>query len=143
MTFRLYRFDSQGNFEMFGNDHAEPFICRANTGEIIPIESSGFLIGIMENASMDESAYKFKLEKGDLLVFCSDGIEEAKNELKTNERMKKDMKEMMFGDKRLHELVSANREKTPAQLIELILSAVDKWMVEQEDDITMKILKMK
>ncbi|HCL56520.1 MAG TPA: hypothetical protein DHW82_05870, partial [Spirochaetia bacterium] len=46
MTFRICRFDREGNLEMFGNDHAEPFIVRAKDGKKEKIESSGFLLGM-------------------------------------------------------------------------------------------------
>ncbi|HOJ49313.1 MAG TPA: protein kinase [Spirochaetota bacterium] len=138
MTLRLFRFDKDGNFEIFGNDHAEPFICTSN-GEIKTIPSSGFLVGIMEDAVLNQESEKYKLNKGDLIFFYSDGITEAKNILK-NER-KKHKEAEMFGEKRLFDVVMKNRNKTPHEIIESVIEAVDSWMADQEDDITMLVLK--
>ncbi|HOJ49312.1 MAG TPA: protein kinase [Spirochaetota bacterium] len=139
MTFRLFRFDKDGNFQMFGNDHAEPFICRKDTGEITPIPSSGFLIGIVEDAVMKGNPTEFKLKSGDILVLYSDGITEAKNESKGNNKKAREM----FGEERLFDIVARNRDKSPSEIINSIIDAVDSWMVEQEDDITMLIIKKK
>jgi serine/threonine protein kinase/serine phosphatase RsbU (regulator of sigma subunit) len=142
MTFRLFRFDQEGNFEMFGNDHAMPFICRADTGEIEAIQSTGFLIGIMEDAILNNSSYSFKLNPGDLLVLFSDGITEAREKNK-DETKGRSCERNMFGDKRLYDVVSQNRHEKPEQIIHKVIQKVDNWMCDQEDDITMSILKKK
>jgi hypothetical protein len=142
MTFRLFRFDDAGQFEMFGNDHAEPLICRAKTGEIIPIRSTGFLLGIMEDAMLGNESFSFQLEQGDMLVLYSDGITEAKNASK-KETLDRRQKRAMYGEKRLYDLISENRHETPKKLIDLIIESVDDWMSEQEDDITLAVIKMK
>jgi len=140
MTFRLFRFDKNGNFQMFGNDHAEPFICRTD-GSVTPIPSSGFLIGIVEDAVMKGVPYSFKLDKNDILVLYSDGITEAKStskDVKNNEKVRE-----MFGEDRLYEVVSKNRDKTASEIIKEIINSVDAFMAEQEDDITLLIIKKK
>lgn len=142
MTFRMFRFDDDGNFEMFGNDHAEPFICRADTGEVQTIRSTGFLIGIMEDGIMNGKTFKFKLNPGDLLILYSDGITEAKKEAKSKV-LGKDRKVLMFGEERLHQTVAQNRAKTPQEIINCVIDEVSNWMAEQEDDITMAVIKMK
>jgi serine phosphatase RsbU (regulator of sigma subunit) len=49
----------------------------------------------------------------------------------------------MFGDKRLYDVVSKNRHEKPEQIIQKVIQEVDNWMCDQEDDITMSILKKK
>jgi sigma-B regulation protein RsbU (phosphoserine phosphatase) len=140
MTLRLFRFDLEGNFEIFGNDHAEPFIVRRKNKEIIPLLSTGFLIGIMEEATLDNDSFHFKLESGDLLVFYSDGITEAKNIPKSQMKNLED-KRVMYGEEKLFEVILENIEQTPAQIINAVTESVDKFMAEQEDDITLVIFK--
>ncbi|HOJ49977.1 MAG TPA: protein kinase [Spirochaetota bacterium] len=140
MTMRLFKFDEHGNFQMFGNDHAEPFICRSDTGNIEPIPSSGFLIGILEDAVRGAEIRSFSLNKGDLLVLYSDGITEAKREKKNGDKL---TKRNMFGEERLFKIVSDNRNKSCKEIIQSVISSVDEWMAEQEDDITILIIKKK
>ena len=139
MTMRLFRFDDKGNFEMFGNDHAEPFIVT-NKGEVKTIPSRGFLIGILNDAVRNAEIERFKLDKGDILVLYSDGITEAKKEKKND---KKFSKRDMFGEERLFEVVKRVREKSCEDIINTVISEVDKWMAEQEDDITILVIKKK
>ncbi len=137
MTFRMFRFDDGGNFEMFGNDHAMPFICRAETGEIQAIDSTGFLLGIIPDVKLQNTGFKFTLNKHDILILYSDGITEARGKNSDeNERN-------MYGDERLYDVVSKHRDKTPDEIIKAIVSSVDDWMIEQDDDITLAVLKKK
>jgi serine phosphatase RsbU (regulator of sigma subunit) len=138
MTFRLYRFNEEGDFEMFGNDHAEPFICRKKTGEIIPIPSTGFIIGIVGDAlGGDDASFKFKLDEGDLLCLYSDGISEAKKAGSENTNGSLDL----FSDERLHNLVSMNRNKSPQEIISQVTHEVENWMSIQHDDISIVVIK--
>ena len=136
MTFRLYRFDDEGNFEMFGNDHAEPFVCRAKTGEILPISSTGFILGIVGDAlGQGDKSAKFHLDKGDVLCLYSDGITEAKRKDDESDDIK------FFSDERLYECVKKNIDKKPADIIKAVTEQVDSWMSFQHDDISMVVIK--
>lgn len=139
MTCHLFRFDEFGNFEIFGSDHASPFICKAETGEIIPIKSSGFLLGIAKDAVSNFTSIEFKLEKDDLFVLYSDGITEAKN--KRREAALPNIEREMFGEQRFFKIIQENRFKKPAEIIEKLEGQLNLWMEEQEDDITISILK--
>ncbi len=142
MTLTLFRFDKQGKFEIFGADHAEPFICRNKTGNIEVIKSSGFLMGMVEDAVGDRQGAYYHLYKGDLLVLYSDGITEAKNKSKKSLK-NKGAREAMFGEVRLFEVIKKNRDKEPNDIISEVIKAVDEWMYDQEDDITITIIKRK
>ena len=139
MTFRLLRFDGKGHFEMFGNDHADPFICRAETGEIISIESRGFLMGILEEAVQGDESHTFTLDPDDLLVLYSDGITEARSYANDADRNQWEM----YGEERLHALVSEERHRHPEAIIGSVMESVDSFMTGQDDDITMAVLKRK
>jgi sigma-B regulation protein RsbU (phosphoserine phosphatase) len=140
MTFHLFRFDTDGNFEIFGNDHAEPFICRAGSGEVIPIASRGFLMGILDEAVQGDKSYRFKLGPGDLLVLYSDGITEARLDASAGNG-NGDGKQSMFGEKKLHSLIADHRGRRPQQIIDTVMRTLDSWTAEQEDDITMAVIK--
>ncbi|OHD09668.1 MAG: hypothetical protein A2Y41_04625 [Spirochaetes bacterium GWB1_36_13] len=142
MTFRMFRFDDDGNFEMFGNDHAEPFVFRSKTNEVEEISSSGFLIGMMKDAIMGNDSYSFHLETGDMLILYSDGITEAKNEAK-KKISRKNEERLMYGEERLYDVIRENKDKKPEEIIQAVIASVDQWMMEQEDDITIMILKKK
>lgn len=141
MTFRLFRFDEAGRFEMFGNDHAEPFICRAESGQIEVLPSTGFLLGIVEETLLGASALSFQLEKDDLLILYSDGISEAKKESRAEGAKSGADERTEFGEARLQELVSQNRHLSVTELVKLIIDTVSGFMAEQEDDITLAILR--
>ncbi|PKL14352.1 MAG: hypothetical protein CVV50_02585, partial [Spirochaetae bacterium HGW-Spirochaetae-6] len=141
MTFRMFRFDHDGNFEIFGNDHAEPIICRQDSGEISTIPSTGFLLGIMEDAILDNQTHKFKLNPGDLLIFCSDGIAEGHKEPKQGGSSDHHREE--FGEERINAIIQAHREKTPDEIIEAIVAGLDSYIHAQEDDVTLLVIKKK
>ncbi|THB63558.1 MAG: serine/threonine-protein phosphatase, partial [Spirochaetaceae bacterium] len=104
--------------------------------------SSGFLLGILDEAVQGDDSYKFQLKKGDLLVLYSDGITEAKN-VSRKDSHDGEIEREMFGEEKLHKIISENRSRTPKQLIDVILKAVDSWMSEQDDDITLAVIKRK
>ncbi|PKL15241.1 MAG: hypothetical protein CVV50_00755 [Spirochaetae bacterium HGW-Spirochaetae-6] len=142
MTCKIFRFDPEGNFEIFGADYSAPFICKAVSGEIIELESKGFLLGIQTDATMGKEALSFSLEKDDLLILYSDGITEAKKFSKEVIRRDKS-KNYLFGTARLYDLVIENRHLNPKDLVTLIINATRNWMHKQEDDITLTIIKKK
>ena len=138
MTLRLFKFDEKGSFEFFGNDHAEPFICRADTGNIELIPSSGFLVGIMKEAINSDISFSFHLNSGDILVLYSDGITEAIKEIESD-----NIDKYMFGEDRLYSIVQKERHKTPTEIIDLVIKEVESWMSVQVDDMSIMVIKKK
>ena len=84
---------------------------------------------------LDEYRYKqgeIQLDKGDIVIFYTDGITEAENKDKE-----------MFGTDRLKEVIYQNKDKSPKELREEILEAINRFRkdYEQTDDLTFVILK--
>lgn len=84
---------------------------------------------------LDEYRYKqgeIQLDKGDIVIFYTDGITEAENKDKE-----------MFGIDRLKEVIYQNKDKSPKELREEILEAINRFRkdYEQTDDLTFVILK--
>lgn len=88
-------------------------------------------LGIFEESDYDE--FNVDLHEGEIIFIGTDGIWEARNG--NNE---------MFGRKRLDELVFANSERSAAEIQQEIISAVYRFQdgIEQEDDITLVIIKI-
>ena len=140
-TCKMFRFDAEGHFEIFGGDHAEPIFC-GNDGTVAPVESRGFLLGIIENAVLDQQAVELKLESGEFLVFYSDGIIEASKAREAGEE-KSSTPSLMYGKERLYALIARYRNETPENLIRLIIEDLDAFTPEQNDDITLLVLRKK
>lgn len=139
-TLRLFRFDDAGNFEIFGSDHCLPLIYRKKSGEIETLESRGFLVGIIEDSSLNQESIAFHLNSGDLLIFYSDGITEAEN-VKPDKFS--DRHKHMYGRHRFEELIKEHSHLSPEQLIKVAVHAVEQWQYQQTDDITLLIMQKK
>ena len=80
-----------------------------------------------------------------MLILYSDGITEAKKKAEGENSKRPDGsdKHVLFGERRRHELVAANRHLSPEDLIQVIINEVDEWMYSQADDITLAVMKKK
>jgi sigma-B regulation protein RsbU (phosphoserine phosphatase) len=54
-----------------------PLLARAGTGEIVKLDTEGFVLGTLESAGVEEQTVSF--ETGDRLLFYTDGVVEAQN----------------------------------------------------------------
>ena len=109
--------------------HNYPFLIRAN-GETIRLDVGGLILGALEDFAFKESAVQFMPD--DLLVIFSDGISEATNGA-----------DEMFGEEPLGRLITENRDKKAADILEAILNAVRGHtdVSSQTDDITLVVVK--
>ncbi len=106
-----------------------PFIFRRG-GEPVRLCEGGPLVGIAEELPFGEE--EVPLDEGDILVVYSDGVTEAM-----------DCTRGQFGETKLVEVVTENREASAGQLIEKIVSAVREHagVAPQHDDITAVVVK--
>ena len=83
------------------------------------------------NKVMEEG--EIKLDKGDIILQYTDGVTEAY-----------DNDENLFGDDRLIEVMLKNGDKSPQELIEAIVAAIEEHAAgaEQSDDIALMALKI-
>jgi len=99
--------------------HMPPIIRRAN-GEVeqIAVEESGLPLGIMEN--YDYESIEIELERGDILMMYTDGI---------NEAMDADGKQLSIGA--IIDEIRSGQSKTPETLGQLVCQAVARHIGRQ------------
>jgi len=108
--------------------HPPPFV--VDGGKTYDLEATGITLGFLP--SIDIRRAYFRLNPGSLLVAYSDGIiERHKNE------------EEQFGVDRLKTLVKKNRDKSPAEIIDIIFDHVFEFGKKKqwEDDATVVVVK--
>jgi hypothetical protein len=103
--------------------HDPVFACKEDL--CIDIRPTGPILGVSE-ANYNE--FKLKMEPGDILFFCSDGITEAG----TIEQ---------FGTARVKELVLSNRDKSADELVDIVIQAVIDFAGQPHDDMSLVVVK--
>src|SRR5437899_371864 len=91
--------------------HIPPILVRGKTGDIKLLEEGGTVIGLFPTA--DYKRGSIKLESGDILVCCTDGITEIADEHGHE-----------YGSLRLAERVRRNREKPAQAIVDAVLTDV-------------------
>ena len=111
--------------------HHFPLHYRADTRSAEPLESTGPLLGI--DAGTTFEAVERSWSPGDALVLFSDGIVEAENAT-----------EEVFGENRLRDVVETHGHRTPSDLKEQIIRAVEAFSqgVPFMDDVTLLVAKL-
>jgi serine phosphatase RsbU (regulator of sigma subunit) len=109
--------------------HDLPYRRRTSNGEAEELRATGMPLGLLPGMSYEEK--EIILERGDSVLFYSDGLVEAH-----------DPEREMFGFPRLQGLVGAYRSEGPA-MVNFLLSELARFTGadwEQEDDITLVTL---
>jgi len=111
--------------------HVPPILVRAGTGEVKLLEEGGTVIGLFPQA--DYRRGSVKLNAGDVLVCCTDGILDIADE--SNEE---------YGGKRLAECVRKHREKSAPSIVDAVLSEVASYSTASmnEDDKVLMVMKV-
>ena len=107
-----------------------PIYVHGNTNEVI--EATGLPLGLFDEAEYDE--FKFRMKPGDLFVFFSDGILDARNH-----------KGDMFGRGRVEKIISECREQSADCIVQSLFQAVADHAAGQEtfDDQTVVAIRVK
>jgi len=110
--------------------HVPPAVVRAN-GDVDYLREGGMVVGLFPNQHFDRG--HVRLEPGDIVVACTDGITEA---------MDRDGEE--FGQERLVQLVAKERALPAAELVQSVLTEVDLFSRggTHEDDRVILIMKV-
>jgi phosphoserine phosphatase RsbU/P len=112
--------------------HNPPLLIRAAGlhGHSQELAGGGPILGILATADYQE--HRVKLEPGDILVIYSDGVTEAANAEGED-----------FGVERLVRTVSANRERSAAEILDAVNRALAEYTgaAAQSDDITMIVAR--
>ena len=123
-------FAEEKKFVYTNANHPAPFLLRIKTGQIIPLNTEGFFVGVFKDSVFEEK--EVFLEKGDRILFYTDGIIEAKNE---------NLEE--FGEGRLRKMFREGTGTDITQLIENIKDAVVEFAHgEIDDDIAVTIIEI-
>jgi serine phosphatase RsbU (regulator of sigma subunit) len=110
--------------------HDWPLQRDYKTGEVRPLNATGYLLGAFEEIELDE--FQTYMEPGDILVFYTDGVSEAFNPLQE-----------LYGTKRLETLIAGQDWASANTLMQAILDNVEKFTdgESQSDDLTMIVIK--
>lgn len=129
VTFCLahYRRDGQVTF---AGAHEEILVCPAAGGPCRRISTPGTWLGAVHDIGRFTTDSELRLEKGDLLVFYTDGITEAMDDHGEQ-----------FGIERLCDEIEAARTQSTTQIRDRVLAAATSWASEQADDITLVVMR--
>lgn len=117
-------------FEYINAGHNPPFVLK-NAEEVQLLDKGGFMIGIMDTGVIYEKG-KITLDEDDVLIFYTDGVTEAQNDLKEE-----------YGDENLISFVKNIRNESPKKILGEITDSITAFAngAPQFDDITLIILK--
>jgi sigma-B regulation protein RsbU (phosphoserine phosphatase) len=108
--------------------HLPPILIGEN-GSIRRLEAGGTVVGLFDNVPYDEGSVV--MHAGEVFVAYSDGVTEPENDFGE------------FGEARLIDLVRENRHLPLDQISQIVTSAVDTWIGdnEQPDDVTLVLAR--
>lgn len=98
-----------------------PILVRGTTGETKLLEEGGTVIGLFPQA--DYTRGSAKLEKGDLLVCCTDGILQISNE-----------QDEEYGARRLAEFARRHRDRSAQDIVDDLLGEVSSYPTASMND---------
>ena len=106
-------------------------IYKKETGMVEELRIRHLPLGGPDNSEFEEQAVE--TSKGDVILFLTDGLPELFND-----------KKEILGYEKIKEILSANSEKSPGQIIDSLLEAADEWTLSspQNDDITLLVIKV-
>jgi sigma-B regulation protein RsbU (phosphoserine phosphatase) len=131
LTLMAARHMGDGRFVAAGA-HQPVFIARGG-GKVDVIDPAGPWVGLspsVEPPPMPE--YEFQLGKGDLVLFLTDGLLEAR-----------DGGTDLFGEDRVRDLLARDGVPSASQALGDVFTAVERFSHEQEDDMTGVVLRRK
>ena len=104
----------------------------SHDGKIEVIEATGLPLGLFDDADYDEFAFRTK--PGDMFVFFSDGILDARNE-----------DDEMFGRQRVEQIVARAADKPADWVVDSLFKAVLDFAADEDpfDDQTVVVIRVK
>jgi sigma-B regulation protein RsbU (phosphoserine phosphatase) len=129
MTISLICLDKPGIMAVAGK-HQDIMIYRANEQRIEIIPTEGTWIGIFEDIRKHLSDVLVPINKGDIILLFTDGVTESAN--KEGE---------LFGEKRLERALIRYSHLELEDILDKIVKEVKEFQEEQNDDITLLLIK--
>lgn len=130
-TLWLGQFDrATGILHFASAGHGDPLVVRASGLVEHPV-SRGLALGLTRAARY--TAGQLRLEPGDVVAVCTDGVAEARNPAGDE-----------FGDQHWEAAVAAAARNSPEQIVAHLMRSVDEFAAgaEQHDDLTVIVLKV-
>ncbi len=114
----------------FSNAGHNPPILRRASGQVEYLKEGGLALGTFPNSTYEERPVS--LAAGDILLFYTDGVTEAKNEADEE-----------FGVERLLAGLEASRERSAREIVEFIVRETKKFASpdKESDDLTLIVIK--
>jgi sigma-B regulation protein RsbU (phosphoserine phosphatase) len=115
----------------FSNAGHNPPILRKSNGQVEYLREGGLALGTFANSAYEERP--ISLSPGDILLFYTDGVTEAKNDADEE-----------FGVARLLNCLEESKDRTSKEIIKYIVDCANSFASRQKemDDLTMVIIKM-
>jgi len=128
-TMFLACYDAESRTLTYSNAGHLPPLLLGRDGDVRRLETSGTVVGLFDGMTYEKSS--MEMRSGDIFVAYSDGITEPENEFGE------------FGEARLIELISQNRDQSLARISEVVTTAVADWIAggEQPDDVTLVLAR--
>jgi phosphoserine phosphatase RsbU/P len=113
----------------YSNGGHLPPILIGKDGAVRRLEAGGTVVGLFDGVTYEEGSVE--MHPGEIFLAYSDGVTEPENEFGE------------FGEQRLIDLVRDNRDLPLPQISQLVTSAVDDWIGdnEQPDDVTLVLAR--
>jgi len=123
-------FAEEKRFVYTNANHPAPLLLRVKTGEIVPLNTEGFFVGVQKDSTFEEE--EVLLEKGDRILFFTDGVIEAKNSEGKG-----------FGEERLKEMYREGTDTDISELISNIKEAAFDFARDNiQDDVAIAIMEI-
>lgn len=132
MTFFYALVDLQERRVIYTNaGHHYPYHLQAHDGRLSSLKPSAYPLGVRPNTQFP--VRECRIASGDVLVFYTDGIVEAKNPHGEE-----------FGFERLEELIWLNQRHSAEKIREAILASLREFQAgqPQDDDVTLLVIKL-
>ena len=110
--------------------HDRPVLVRAGSGECLPLDAGGMLLGCVKPVHLEEASAT--LHPGDVLVLYTDGITDANSPGGE-----------FFGTRRLHEMLCTIGETGARAVCDRVFAEVDRFQAgaAQHDDMALLVVK--
>ncbi len=128
-TLFLGIYDGRSHRLTYSNGGHLPPILISKDGTVRRLEAGGTVVGLFDNMTYEEGVVE--MHPGEIFLAYSDGVTEPENDFGE------------FGEERLIDLVRENRDLPLPQISQIVTTAVDDWIGDQEqpDDVTLVLAR--
>lgn len=120
-----------GRLSFANAGHNRPMISREGEYACVELDTEGLIMGVKTSVVFEERS--FELKTGDVLLFYTDGLTEARND-----------RDELFGNERVCTLLGTHRHLPAREIIESFYAAVREFTNSEtfQDDISLVVLKI-